>query len=64
MKSLRPLNNHISETVEKLNTFKRPSNEKYGNIHNEKSTTMIKKFENHPSIMKMKIKYAYKKRFL
>ena len=64
MKSLRPLNNHFLETVEKLNTFKWPSNEKHENIHNEKLTTMIKKTENHPSITKIKIKYAYKKRLL
>ena len=44
--------------MEKLNTFKWPSNEKHENIHNEKLTTMIKKFENHPSITKIKIKYA------
>ena len=57
------LNNHFSETVEKLNTFEWPSNEKYENMHNEKRTTVIKKFENHPSIMKIKSKYAIKEKF-
>ena len=31
----KTLNNHFSETVEKLNTFNSPFNEKYENIHNE-----------------------------
>ena len=57
------LNNHFSETVEKLNTFEWPSNEKYENMHNEKLTTIIKKFENHPSIMKIKSKYAIQEKF-
>ena len=59
----KALNNHFSETVEKLNTFKWPFNEKYENIHNEKLTTIIKKFENHPSIMKIKSKYAIQEKF-
>ena len=46
-----------------LNTFKWPFNEKYENIHNEKLTTIIKKFENHPSIMKIKSKYAIQEKF-
>ena len=57
------LNNHFSETVEKLNTFEWPSNEKYENMHNEKLTTIIKKFENHPSIMKIKSKYTIQEKF-
>ena len=60
----KTFNNHFSETVEKLNTFKWPFNEKYENIHNEKLTTIIKKFENHPSIMKIKSNTLYKKSFL
>ena len=59
----KALNNHFSETVEKLNTFKWPFNEKYENIHNEKLTTIIKKFENHPSIMKIKSKYTIQEMF-
>ena len=59
----KALNNHFSETVEKLNTFKWPFNEKYENIHNEKLTTIIKKFENHPSIMKIKSKYTMQEMF-
>ena len=57
------LNNHFSETVEKLNTFEWPSNENYENMHNEKLTTIIKKFENHPSIMKIKSKYTIQEKF-
>ena len=59
----KTLNNHFSETVEKLNTFKWPFNEKYENIHNEKLTTIIKKFENHPSILKIISKYAIQEKF-
>ena len=54
----KTLNNHFSETVAKLNTFKWPFHEKYENIHNEKLTAIVKKLENHPSIMKIKRKYA------
>ena len=60
---VKTLNNHFSETVKKLNTFEWPSNEKYENIHNEKLTTIIKKFENHPSIMKIKSKCAIQEKF-
>ena len=63
MKSLT-LNNHFSETVEKLNTFEWPFNEKYENIHNEKLTSIIKQLENHPSIMKIKSKYAMQNQLL
>ena len=40
--------NHFSETVEKLNTFKWPFNEKYENIQNEKLTTIIKNLKSIP----------------
>ena len=59
----KTLDNHFSETVKKLNTFEWPSNEKYENVHNEKRTTIIKKFENHSSIMKIKSKYAIQEKF-
>ena len=59
----KTLNNHFPETAEKLNTFKWSFNEKYENIHNEKLTTIIKKFENHPSIMKIKSKYTIQEMF-
>ena len=52
----KTFNNHFSEIVEKLNTFKWLFNEEYENIHNEKLTTIMKKFENSPSIMKIKSK--------
>ena len=44
-------------------TFKWPFNEKYENINNENITTMIKKFESHLSIMKIKSKYAIQEKF-
>ena len=49
--------------MEKLNTFEWPSNGKYENIHNEKLTTIIKKFKTHPSIIKIKSKYAMQEKF-
>ena len=59
----KTFNNHFSEIVEKLNTFKWPSNETYENMHNEKLTNIIKKFDNHPSIMKIKSKCAIQENF-
>ena len=59
----KTLDNHFSETVKKLNTFEWPSNEKYENMHNEKRTTIIKKFENHSSIMKIKSKCTIQEKF-
>ena len=57
MKSLGP-----SITIfQKL--WKRPFNKKYENIHNERLTTIIKKFENHPYIMKIKSKYTIQEKF-
>ena len=38
----KTFNNHFSESVEKLNTFKWPFNEKYENIQHEKLATIIK----------------------
>ena len=49
--------------MEKVNKFKWPSNEKNENINNQKLTTIIKKFQNHPSIMKIKSKYAIQEKF-
>ena len=49
--------------MEKLNTFRWPFNEKYENIQNEKLATIIKKFENHPSTMKIKSKCAIQEKF-
>ena len=59
----KTFNNHFSEIVEKLNTFKWPSNETYENMYNEKLTNIIKKFDNHPSIMKIKSKCAIQENF-
>ena len=49
--------------MEKVNKFKWSSNEKIENINNEKLTTIINKFETHPSIMKIKSKYAIQEKF-
>ena len=49
--------------MEKVNKFKWPSSEKNENINNQKLTTIIKKFQNHPSIMKIKSKYAIQEKF-
>ena len=38
----KTFNNHFSETVEKLNKFKWPFNDKYENIKHEKLATIIK----------------------
>ena len=38
----KTFNNHFSETVEKLNTFKWPFNEKYENMQHEKLATIIR----------------------
>ena len=62
-KITKTLNNHFSEVVKKLNTFKLPSNEKYESIQNGKRSTIIKKFEDHSSIIKIKIKYATQETF-
>ena len=54
-------NKHFSETVKNLNTFEWPTNDE--NIYNENLTAIIKKFENHPSIMKIKSKYVLQEKF-
>ena len=63
MKKLSTFKWPSNEKYENINAFKWPSNEKYENIHNEKLFAIIKKFENHPSIMKIKSKYAIQERF-
>ena len=60
MKSLRPLNKHFTETLETLNTFEWPSNNT--GLLNE-LTAIIKKFQNHPSVMKSKSKYNFQEKF-
>ena len=48
---------HFAETVERLNTFEWPSNNT--DLLNDQLTAIIKKFQNHPSIMKLKSKYNF-----
>ena len=47
--------------VEKLNTFGLPSNNE--DLIEEALTKIIKKFKNHPSIVKIKNKYLIKEKF-
>ena len=48
---------HFVETVETLNTFEWPSNNT--DVLNDQLTAIIKKFRNHPSIIKLKSKYNF-----
>ena len=57
MKSLRP----FAEIVETLNTFEWPSNKT--DLLNDQLTAIIKKFRNHPSIIKLKSKYNFQGNF-
>ena len=57
----KTLNKHFAETVEKLNTFEWPSNNE--DLTEETLTKIIKKFKNHPSIVKIKSKYLIKEKF-
>ena len=51
----KTFNQHFAEMVEKLNTFGLPSNNE--DLTEEALTKIIKKFKNHPSIVKIKNKY-------
>ena len=51
---------NIAEHLEKLNTFEWPSNNEY--LTEETLTKIIKKFKNHPSIVKIKNKYLIKEK--
>ena len=57
----RTFNKHFAETVEKLNTFEWPSNNE--DLSEKTLTKIIKKFKNHPSIVKIKSKYLTKEKF-
>ena len=51
----KAFNKHFAETVEKLSTFEWPlTNE---DLSEETVTKIIKKFKNHPSVLKVKSKY-------
>ena len=58
----KTFNKHFAETVEKLSTFEWPSNNE--DLTEETLTKIIKKFMNHPSIVKIKNKYLIKKNLL
>ena len=57
----KTFNEHSGETVEKLNTFERPSNNE--DLTEQIRTKIIKKFKNHLSIVKTKNKYLIKEKF-
>ena len=57
----KTFNQHFAEMVEKLNTFGLPSNNE--DLTEEALTKIIKKFKNHPSIVKIKNKYLIKEKF-
>ena len=51
----KAFNKHFAETVEKLSTFEWPSTNE--DLSEETVTKIIKKFKNHPSVLKVKSKY-------
>ena len=57
----KTFNKHFAETVEILNTFEWPSNNT--DLLNDQLTAIIKKFRNHPSIIKLKSKYNFQEKF-
>ena len=56
----KTFNKHFAETVETLNTFEWPSNNT--DLSNDQLTAIIKKFRNHPSIIKLKSKYSFQEK--
>ena len=57
----KTFNRDFAETVEKISTFEWPS--KNEGLTKETLTKIIKKFKNHPSIVKIKNKYLIKEKF-
>ena len=57
----KTFNKHFAETVETLSTFEWPSNNT--DLLNDQLTAIIKKFRNHPSIIKLKSKYNFQENF-
>ena len=57
----KTFNKHFAETVETLSTFQWPSNNT--DLLNDQLTAIIKKFRNHPSIIKLKSKYNFQEKF-
>ena len=60
-KIAKTFNKHFAETLETLNTFEWPSNNT--DLLNDQLTAIIKKFRNHPSIIKLKSKYNFQEKF-
>ena len=58
----KTFNKHLAETAEKLSTFEWPSTNE--DLTEEKVTKIIKKFKNHPSVLKIKSKYLIQEKFL
>ena len=56
----KTFNKHFGETAETLNTFEWPSNNT--DLLNDQLTAIIKKFQNHPSIKKLKSKYNFQEK--
>ena len=57
----KTFNKYFKETEEKINIFVWPSNNE--DLTKETLTKIIKKYKNHPSIVKIKSKYLIKKDF-
>ena len=57
----KTFNKHFTRTVETLNTFEWPSNKTY--LLNNQLTAIIKKFQNHPSVIKLKSKFNFQEKF-
>ena len=57
----KTFNKNFAETVEKLSTFEWPSTNE--DLTEETVTKIIKKFKNHPSVLKIKSKYLIQEEF-
>ena len=57
----KTFNKHFAETVETLNNFEWPSNNT--DLLNNQLTAIIKKFQSHRSIKKLKSKYNFQEKF-
>ena len=57
----KTFNNHFAEMIEKLSTFEWPS--KNDDLTKETLTKIIKKFKNHPNIVKIKNQYLIQEKF-
>ena len=57
----KTFNNHFAEMIEKLSTFEWSS--KNDDLTKETLTKIIKKFKNHPNIVKIKNQYLIQEKF-